>query len=203
MLALTLHPTELRKPNHSVRAKLRASPAVGSGKLLLFYEVQGVDRIDWPKADPGTAPIIYEESFSGRRRDELWRATCFECFLGSVAQSDYIEWNFSITGDWAAYAFKSYRSEMVQASVSAPQFHLPQLHLPTKSERLFFEVETDLPEELRSSVADGLDFSRLEASLTAVIVEVGQEKPFYWAVEHRREKPDFHARESFTLIPRD
>lgn len=195
MLALTLHPTELRKPNHLVRAKLRASP-VDSGKLLLFYEIQGANRIAWPNAEPGTVPSSREDSFSGRRRDELWKATCFECFLGLAAQSTYIEWNFSVDGDWAAYAFKNYRGEMAQASVAAPQFHLPN-----KSERLFIEVETDLPAELRSPVADGLDFSRLEASLTAVIVEVGQDKPFYWAVEHRREKPDFHARESFTLIP--
>lgn len=194
MLSLTLHSSEFRKPNHLVRAEIRFSP-VGSGKLLLFYEVQGADRIVWPKLEPGKNTNSSDDSFSGSRRDELWKATCFECFIGTVSERSYIEWNFSINGDWAAYSFKNYRSEMAQATVAPPQFHLPK-----RSDRFFFEVETDFPDELRLSGTPGLEFSQIEASLTAVIVEEGQDNPFYWAVEHRREKPDFHARESFTLM---
>jgi hypothetical protein len=193
MLALTLHPTERRKPNHSVRAKLRWSPVDG-GKLLLFYEVQGAEQIVLPTR-AGARPQENSASFAGERRDELWKATCFECFLGPVSQLSYIEWNFSLIGDWAAYFFTDYRGEMMPASVAAPQFFLSK-----KPGRIFFEVETDLPDELLASVSDVADFSRYEASLTAVIIEANEEKPFYWAVEHRREKPDFHARESFTRM---
>jgi len=197
MLALTLHPSELRKPNHLVRAKLRWSPVDG-GKLLLFYEVQGAERVVWPTAEAGAREN--SDSLSGRRLDGLWKATCFECFLGPFAERQYIEWNFSVTGDWAAYSFKDYRDGMIQASVSPPHIHLSKKSDRFSSDRLFLEVETEVPDELRASVSDVADFSHFEASLTAVIVEASEEKPFYWAVEHRREKPDFHARESFTRM---
>jgi len=164
----------------------------------LFYEVQGADRIVWPTAEAGSREN--SDSLSGRRLDELWKATCFECFLGPFAELHYIEWNFSITGDWAAYSFKDYRDGMAQASVSAPHIYLSKKSDRSSSDRLFLEVETEVPDELRASVSDVADFSRFEASLTAVIVEANDEKPFYWAVEHRREKPDFHARESFTRM---
>jgi len=193
MLALTLHPTERRTPNHLVRAKVRSSP-VDAGKLLLVYEVQGADNVIWPGAKSGEAVAVgLDDCFSGKRRDELWKATCFECFLGPAGQKEYVEWNFSIDGHWAAYSFKTYRGEMAAATVKPPLFHLPK-NEQRKSGRLFFEVEADVPDELKK-----YGLVRLQASLTAVIVEPGQEKPFYWAIEHWREKPDFHARESFTL----
>lgn len=193
MLALTLHSTEHRKPNHLVRAKVRSSP-MDASKLLLVYEVQGADKVLWPSgSSTENRTAVDEGCFSGKRRDELWKATCFECFLGPIGQENYVEWNFSIDGDWAAYSFKSYRDEMAAATVQPPMFHLPQSEW-RKSGRLFLEVEADVPAELRS-----ISLARLQAGLTAVIVEPGQEKPFYWAIEHWREKPDFHARESFTL----
>lgn len=193
MLALTLHSSERRKPNHLVRAKLRSSP-IDTGKLLLVYEVQGAENVTWPRGDSGEArPVGMDGCFSGKRRDELWKSTCFECFLGPIGQYEYVEWNFSIDGDWAAYSFRSYRGEMATATVEPPLFHLPKNDQP-KSGRLFLEVEADIPAELRR-----FSLAQLHASLTAVIVEPGQEKPFYWAIEHWREKPDFHARESFTL----
>lgn len=193
MLALTLHSTERRKPNHLVRAKVRSSP-MDASKLLLVYEVQGADKVFWPNGSTTENRSAGADGcFSGRRRDELWKSTCFECFLGPIGQEDYVEWNFSIDGDWAAYSFKSYRGEMKAATVQPPLFHLPQSEW-RKSGRLFLEVEAVVPAELRS-----ISLARLQAGLTAVIVESGQEKPFYWAIEHWREKPDFHARESFTL----
>ena len=44
-----------------------------------------------------------------RRRDELWRHTCFELFARHSNESRYCEFNFSPCGDWAAYAFDNYR----------------------------------------------------------------------------------------------
>ncbi len=72
-------------------------------------------------------------------------------------------------------------------------------------------IEVDGPAIERTSVADrarfqidlalGEDFAQnnLILSLTAVVLEKSDVKPFYWALAHCAPKPDFHLRESFTL----
>ena len=40
-----------------------------------------------------------------RRRDELWRHTCFELFVRYGNEPRYCEFNFAPSGDWAAYEF--------------------------------------------------------------------------------------------------
>jgi hypothetical protein len=40
-----------------------------------------------------------------RRVDELWRHSCFEAFLMAGDGPGYREYNFSPSGEWAAYAF--------------------------------------------------------------------------------------------------
>lgn len=195
MLALTLHPSELRKPRHTVRAKVRSSPNE-PGKLLFLFEVLGAGFVRWPNVGfAANQNLIGENCFVGQRRDELWKATCFEGFLGSVGQASYVEWNFSLNGDWAAYHFTSYRTGMKPAEVPPPIFHLPQLRTDSSNTRTVVEIEADVPLELRG------ESRGLQVSLTAVVLETDDDKPFYWAIEHWREKPDFHARESFTLIP--
>ena len=42
------------------------------------------------------------------RADDLWQTTCFELFLRGEGAA-YREYNFSPSGEWAAYAFDSYR----------------------------------------------------------------------------------------------
>src|SRR3990172_1915372 len=44
-----------------------------------------------------------------RRVDGLWQHTCFELFIAVREEPTYYEFNFSPSGEWAAYAFKSYR----------------------------------------------------------------------------------------------
>ena len=47
------------------------------------------------------------------RCDELWKHTCFEAFIESVDDgSGYLEFNFSPSGQWAAYRFDGYREGM-------------------------------------------------------------------------------------------
>src|SRR5579863_7344904 len=49
---------------------------------------------------------------TGERRDELWRQTCFEAFVSAAEACGYCEFNFSPSGDWAAYQFEDYRTGM-------------------------------------------------------------------------------------------
>jgi len=44
-----------------------------------------------------------------KRKHELWKGTCFECFLMGPKES-YIEWNFDLFGNWQSYFFTSYRN---------------------------------------------------------------------------------------------
>lgn len=46
------------------------------------------------------------------RADGLWQSTCFELFLGSPAETGYIEFNFSPSGAWNCYEFSDYRQGM-------------------------------------------------------------------------------------------
>ncbi|MDD1631850.1 MAG: hypothetical protein LUP91_06530, partial [Methylococcaceae bacterium] len=41
--------------------------------------------------------------------DGLWERTCFEVFVAVEGEAGYHEFNFSPSGQWAAYAFSDYR----------------------------------------------------------------------------------------------
>ena len=177
MLALCLHSTETRKPRHRVSASARRVP--GSPHINLRFEVQGA---------------------GGSRRDELWRTTCLECFvaigINGAGRVEYEEFNFSSSGDWAAYRFESYRAGMKLADVTVPQVNARSRVRGDVLEKVILEFEIDF-----SLSAEFSEFLRrpLALSLAAVMVEKSDPKPFYWALSHAGSKPDFHLRESFSL----
>ena len=51
------------------------------------------------------------------RRDELWKHTCFEAFLGA-GESGYVEVNLSPSNEWAAYRFTTYRAGLTPATAA-------------------------------------------------------------------------------------
>ena len=48
------------------------------------------------------------------RRHGLWKATCFEFFLGVKGEARYWEFNLSPGGDWNVYGFAGYRQGMAE-----------------------------------------------------------------------------------------
>src|SRR5256885_16422013 len=46
---------------------------------------------------------------SARAGGNLWQHTCFEIFISRAGMDAYYEFNFSPSGEWAAYAFHRYR----------------------------------------------------------------------------------------------
>ena len=107
------------------------------------------------------------------RADELWRTTCFELFLRFDDDERYVEFNFSPSTRWAAYAFDGYRDFMA--------------HLP---------CDRPLVERREDGVAvtldpGGLPHGDLAMALTAVIEEEGGVKS-YWSLAHPPGPPDFH-----------
>lgn len=144
------------------------------GGLTLCYRITGdIEQLRIPH--PGTAGRV----------DGLWRHTCCEAFIGPSEGAAYREYNFSPSGDWAAYDFDGYRSGMRPALVS-----VPHITASVTSDRL--EIDVHLP-------ADTLPTrSGLRLGLTAVIEERNGDIS-YWALRHPAGKPDFHHTDGFAL----
>ncbi len=150
------------------------------GVLTLAYRLMGdISTLLLPEPAP-TGPA-----------DELWRHTCFEAFLAVEGAPTYREFNFSPSGQWAAYAFADTRQR--DESFQPPA--APEIRLRRFPDRL--ELEAVLAPDLLPKGAN------LRLSLTAVI-EAADGTLSWWALAHPSIKPDFHLREGFTasLSPR-
>lgn len=146
---------------------------VADGALSLAYRLTGqLDRIRIPEPAPG---------FS----DGLWQHSCFELFLGVPGNPAYREFNFSPSGQWAAYAFGDYRQpDPLFQPAQAPDMSIRRL-----ADRL--ELDVLLPAAL--SPAPG---SALEVGLSAVVEETNG-RLGYWALIHPGSRPDFHRRDAW------
>lgn len=151
--------------------------------LAIRYSVTG-NLNEIILAPPASHPV---------RQDELWKETCFECFLAVEHQPEYWELNFAPSGDWNAYHMDAYR------------------RIGFREEALIEQMKIESWKEDGQSGADvfclnvSIDFSRwfppgipLQAGITAVIrAKDGNES--YWALSHPEPRADFHLRESFIL----
>jgi hypothetical protein len=113
------------------------------------------------------------------------RAACWPFATASKATSSgcldaYREFNFSPSGEWAAYAFRSYR-EGAPFAISDPKIAL-------RRSRGELELQASIP----------VDEGRLRVALSAVI-EHGDGSLSYWALRHPAAKPDFHHPDAFAL----
>ena len=129
--------------------------------LMLAYAVRGGERALWP------APAC------STRADDLWRATCFELFLMFDDQEHYVEFNFSPSTCWAAYAFEGHREGRTPLEIGAPRI-----------------------ERRSDGVVVACDLSALprgdhQMGLSAVMEEEGGVLS-YWALAHPPGAPDFH-----------
>ena len=148
------------------------------GLLMVNYTLSGVvDQLRIP-ADR-----------LARGVDELWEHTCFELFVGAKNDAEYYEFNFSPSGEWAAYEFRDYRdggplrADGLDAKI-AVQRGMETLDLSA------VVLLTDLP-GIRPDVC-------LSVGLSAVIEDINGSLS-YWALKHPPGKPDFHHADNFTL----
>lgn len=146
------------------------------GALQLRYQITGNPHLPAPQA-PDAA-------------DNLWQHTCCELFVASAGEASYREFNFSPSGQWAAYCFTAYREQDQAFCPSLP----PQTRIRCLADG--FELDAVIPRELLPAG------DTLEIGLTAVIEALDGSKT-YWAQAHLAQQPDFHLRASFTLtLPR-
>ena len=116
-----------------------------------------------------------------RFAERLWQHSCCELFVARNGMSAYHEFNFSPSGEWAAYAFTDYRRGGPLAGQD------PGIVVSAAAREL----------ELAASVDAGIQ-GHLLIGLCAVI-EDARGGLSYWALRHAPGKPDFHHRDSFAL----
>jgi hypothetical protein len=158
-------------------SRLTAHFAIQPDRWRLHFRVEGA--ID---------DLLIPDRMPARRADGLWQLTCFEAFARAVdAPATYYEFNFSPSGEWAAYRFDDYRQGMTPVPMNAPR-----IDVRSDGEHLDVEAEWTPPPEL------GVAQHGIAASLAAVI-EDRDSRMSYWALRHVAYKPDFHQRDSFVL----
>lgn len=149
---------------------------LADGSLQLHYSLSGV-------LDALNIPAATQSGFA----DELWKHTCFEAFVGTPGAAGYREFNFSPSGQWAAYAFSDTRQR--DAAWHAAQ--APQHATHRRGDTLV--LNAGIPRDLLPDTGDAW-----QIGLTAV-VEARDGTLSYWALTHTGERPDFHQRAAFTL----
>jgi hypothetical protein len=143
-------------------------------EVLLTFKVEGSDSLRLP------------ERVAPKRRDELWKTSCFELFLQPIGAEEYFEFNLSPSGEWAAYRFSGYRDGMSELVMPVDPF----VDRGMPAEDFVIEADVDL-----AAVPPG----PLRMGLSAVIEELDGTKS-YWALQHPPgDRPDFHHPDCFTI----
>lgn len=157
------------------------TPPTGEFSLSVSLK-RAADRISaWFVIEGAVRQLVLPSAAKPYRTDGLWQTTCCELFLLS-AQGAYIEFNFSPSSEWAAYAFESYRSGMANLQVDDP----PQVICTAEKDHII--IAAHLAWNSPSAFA---------LSLSAVIEELDGTKS-YWALAHPPGQPDFHHPACFT-----
>ena len=170
---LKLHPDSRSFTAAQIEVEI-ARPRADS--LVLSYIVTGkISDIRMP-------PVL-----AAARSDELWRHTCFEAFVRASSGSEYYEFNFAPSTQWAAYRFSSHRSGMrVAAEISAPPI---EVQSSPDCYALQTSLELDRLSALPRRVVWHLGLS--------VLIEDTSGRKSYWALAHPPGKPDFHHADCF------
>ena len=181
MLILHPHPTT---PCPAVDALQASVTRMADGSLHLQYTLSGaLAALRIPAPSPSSLRAV----------DGLWEHTCFEAFIGVQGEGAYHEFNFSPSGQWAAYAFSRYRERETwegERGRGRTQGCAPTVGgLDGRVLRLDVCIAAaDLPANPAGKP--------LQLGLTAVI-EAADGSKSYWALAHPAERPDFHHRDGF------
>ena len=125
---------------------------------------------------PATRFVIPVPAEELQRTENLWQTTCFEAFQREPGSDSYREWNFSPSGQWAAYDFAARREGRVDAEVTPP----------------YVRMEDNLIWWALGATISVDAAVRWELGLSAILEEQDGTKS-YWAIAHPAgDKPDFH-----------
>lgn len=164
---LALHP---ETPGNAVRG-IFARVSRERGILRVSYVVEA--DLELLRIPPSRPP---------RFADRLWQHTCCELFVARKGETRYHEFNFSPSGEWAAYAFSRYRE---QAAGDEPLD--PQITVHRAPDNL--ELDAAIHCEAQGRLLLGL----------SAVIEDQDGTLSYWALRHPAGKPDFHHPDAFAL----
>lgn len=170
-------------------------------KLHPLSHTVAVAHVKAAIACPRTDHLVFRYAASGNtsqfripplampdRGDALWHQTCFEAFVRARTGTEYYEFNFSPSRQWAAYRFANYRSGKRLAN----EISAVAIEVLCDDDCFFVEAAVRLDGPLALPFA-----SVWRVGLSAVIEEISGEKTF-WALAHPPGKPDFHHVDCFT-----
>jgi hypothetical protein len=101
----------------------------------------------------------------------------------------YHEFNFSPSGEWAAYAFERYREgELITQPLLEPNVSVRVL-----------ESTLSLSAAIRLPLISKQNTRAKLAIALSVVVEDEDGRLSYWALRHPAGNPDFHHRDAFAL----
>ena len=149
---------------------VKASVSLTSSGLRLLYTLRG-----------NTAGLRIPSAATPGPADGLWQHTCLEAFVAAEGDASYREFNFSPSGQWAAYRFAGERQ---RDTTTEPNLPAPVMHLAITPTLLTLDVHLPLA-ALPSSAP------HVELALCAVIEE-NNGRLSYWALQHPQARPDFH-----------
>lgn len=160
-----------------------------NGALRFFFEIEN------RSGGALEQTVLLAEDGPAQRRDELWKSTCFECFIGRKGSSSYCEVNLAVDGSWNIYVFDRYREGMKRLE----GVEKPFVSFDHAGSRARLEGRLAPAGEGSAYLNSLLDGSPLELSATCVLEYVGKPERDYLALAHKGAKPDFHLRDSFIL----
>lgn len=173
---LLYHPDTIDESIKHLHIDARAT--YSNDKLALHYDLSGsLTNIQIPGLVKSAAET-----------DDLWRHTCFEAFIAVHEEAEYHEYNFSPSGQWAAYAFAEYRQRRDWRAGRPPA--ITCVRSEDRLSLLAVLAIGDLPANPNNKC--------YRLGLSAVI-ETKNQQISYWALFHPAGKPDFHHRSGFTL----
>ena len=144
--------------------------------LSIHYKVSGAtDQIVFP-----VPPA------SSSRKDDLWKATCFEFFIAIKDKPEYWEFNMSPSGDWNIYVMDAYRQVNMREEKAFMQ-------LPFE----FNSMETCLSLDLSVDISPIVQPEQNLQLGIATIIQTRDGVDSFWALAHPNQQADFHQRESF------
>jgi hypothetical protein len=136
-----------------------------------------------------TENILFPETLPHpTRKDELWKATCFEFFLAIQDHPQYWEFNMSSSGDWNVYYMDAYRRVGFREETAIQQL---QFDLRDEAGCLLIDAMVVLDHIVQKG-------NPIKVGITSVIQTKDQNET-YWALAHPNPQADFHLRESFTI----
>lgn len=150
-----------------------------NNRIALHYAIRGdVKNILFPV--PASIPA---------RKDDLWKATCFEFFIAIQDQPRYWEFNMSPSGNWNVYAMDAYRQVNMRAESAFTQ--LP-FEFRKTTDNISLDISVDLNRILQPE-------NILEIGITTII-QANDGNETYWALAHPGQLADFHLRDGFVMV---